>query len=68
MAGPEEFLVVLMTALILPGIAILVTAFLLGSLKDMESVKYVVVQDPDDWEADDPAQPHGEDGPGRWEM
>jgi hypothetical protein len=43
MPGSSEFLVVLMTALILPAIAILVTAFLLGSVEGMESVKYVVL-------------------------
>lgn len=54
MPGSSEFLVVLMTALILPAIAILVTAFLLGSVEDMESVKYVVLaKEPGDGEEDE---------------
>ncbi len=55
MAGPEEFLVVLLTALILPAIAILVTVFLTGALEGIESVKYVVLledEGEDDGETD----------------
>lgn len=53
MGDPAEILVVLMTALILPGIAILVAAFLTGGLESTESVKYMaLVGEPDGWERD----------------
>ncbi len=55
MAGPEEFLVVLMTVLILPAIAVLVTAFFLNGFSGLESAKYVVLMEDDgeeEWESE----------------
>lgn len=50
---PTEILILILTLLLLPGIAVLVTVALMGSVEGMEPVKYMaVVGEPDEWERD----------------